>query len=122
LLRPIEELDADEHTCRHALCEESATIAQAQTLVADFGRIVRARARADLDPWLHLAAGSQLPELVSFANGMRRDYAAVAAALTSPHSQGQTEGQVNRLKMLKRQTYGRANLDLLRRRILYHAA
>jgi transposase len=122
LLRPVEALDADERAYRHALCKESAMIAQAQTLVEDFGRIVRGRARADLDPWLHLAAGSQLPELVSFANGIRRDYEAVAAALTSPHSQGQTEGQVNRLKMLKRQTYGRANFDLLRRRVLYHAA
>jgi len=122
LLRPVEELDADERAYRHALCEQSTTIAQAHTLVADFGRIVRTRAQADLDPWLQLAAHSQLPELVSFANGIRRDYEAVAAALTSPHSQGQTEGQVNRLKMLKRQTYGRANFDLLRRRVLYHAA
>jgi transposase len=122
LLRPVEELDADERAYRHALCQESATIARAQTLVADFGRIVRTRAQADLEPWLQLAAQSQLPELVSFVNGIRRDYEAVAAASTSPHSQGQTEGQVNRLKMLKRQTYGRANFDLLRRRVLYHAA
>jgi transposase len=121
LLRPVEELDADERAYRHALCQESATIARAQTLVADFGRIVRTRAQADLEPWLQLAAQSQLPELVSFVNGIRRDYEAVAAASTSPHSQGQTEGQVNRLKMLKRQTYGRANFDLLRRRVLYHA-
>jgi transposase len=122
LLRPVEDLDAHERAYRHALCQESATIARAQVLVADFGRIVRTRAQADLEPWLQLAACSRLPELVSFANGIRRDEEAVAAALTSPHSQGQTEGQVNRLKMLKRQTYGRANFDLLRRRVLYHAA
>jgi transposase len=122
LLRPVEDLDADERAYRRVLCQESATIAAVQTLGADFGRIVRTRARVDLEPWLQLAAQSQLPELISFANGVRRDYEAVAAALTSPHSQGQTEGQVNRLKMLKRQTYGRANFDLLRRRVLYHAA
>jgi transposase len=122
LLRPLEELAEDERTYRQALCHESATIATAQTLVEDFGRIVRARVHADLDSWLEVAAHSRIAELVSFVHGVRRDYAAVAASLCSPHSQGQTEGHVNRLKMLKRQTYGRANFDLLRRRVLYHAA
>lgn len=68
------------------------------------------------------ASRRRITELVSFAQGPRRDLDAVTAALRSPYSQGQTEGQVNRLKMLKRQTYGRAHLDLLRRRVLYHAA
>jgi transposase len=122
LLRSVEELDEGERTYRQALCRESAAIATAQALVEDFGRIVRTRARADLDPWLATAARSRIPELVSFVNGIRRDEAAVAAALTSPHSQGQVEGHVNRVKMLKRQTYGRADFDLLRRRVLYHAA
>ncbi len=122
LLRPVDELDADERAYRQALCQESATMATAQRLVEDFVRIVRARAHVDLDSWLATATHSRLPELVSFANGIQRDHAAVVGALTSPHSQGQTEGQVNRLKMLKRQTYGRANFDLLRRRVLYHAA
>lgn len=80
------------------------------------------QAPADLDLWLAVAARSRVPELASFANGLRRDDAAVAAALTRPHSQGQVEGHVNRLKQLKRQTYGRANFDLLRRRVLGHAA
>lgn len=122
LLRPVEDLDEGEHIYRQVLCRESAAVATAQALAEDFGRIVRTRAHADLDPWLATAARSQVPELVSFASGIRRDHAAVAAALTSPHSQGQTEGQVNRLKMLKRQTFGRASFDLLRRRVLYHAA
>ena len=61
---------------------------------------------------------STIPELVGFAEGIRRDEAAVQAACTSPWSQGQVEGQVNRLKLLKRQMYGRAKLDLLRRRVL----
>jgi transposase len=122
LLRPVEELDVDEQAYRQALCQRSALIAMAQVLVADFGRIVRARAHTELDAWLAAAARSQIAELVSFARGIHRDYDAVAAALRSPYSQGQTEGQVNRLKMLKRQTYGRANFDLLRRRVLYHAA
>jgi transposase len=122
LVRPLDELDADEQAYRHALCQQNATIATAQALVTDFGRIVRPRAHADLDPWLEAAARSQIAEVVSFACGIRQDEAAVAAALHLPYSQGQTEGQVNRLKLLKRQTYGRANFDLLRRRVLYHAA
>jgi len=84
--------------------------------------MVRERARDDLDRWLAAAAASGVAELVSFARGVRRDFEAVAAAFTSPHSQGQVEGQITRVKLLKRQTYGRANFDLLRRRVLYHAA
>lgn len=122
LLRPVEELDTDERLYREALCQASATIATAQRLVVDFGRIVRTRAQTELDAWLADAAHSRIPELVSFVRGVRRDAAAVAAALTSPHSQGQVEGQVNWIKMLKRQTYGRADVDLLRRRILYNSA
>jgi transposase len=61
-------------------------------------------------------------ELTGFAQGVRRDEAAVRAALCESWSQGQVEGQVNRLKLLKRQSYGRALFDLLRRQVLYHAA
>lgn len=55
--------------------------------------------------------------IASFARGLRSDHAAVAAALREPWSNGQTEGQINRLKTLKRQMYGRANIDLLRARL-----
>lgn len=122
LLRPVADLDTNERAYREALCQESMTIATAQRLVADFGRIVRARAGSELDPWLADARHSRIPELVSFVRGVRRDYAAVAAALTSQHSQGQVEGQVNRIKTLKRQMYGRAKFDLLRQRVLYNSA
>jgi transposase len=122
LLRPVDELDADEQAYRQALCQESAAIATAQTLAEEFGRIVRTRAYSELEVWLTAAAKSRISELVSFSRGIRQDEEAVSAALRLPYSQGQTEGQVNRLKMLKRQTYGRANFDLLRRRVLYHAA
>jgi transposase len=53
-----------------------------------------------------------------FAAGLRRDYDAVRNGLTLPHNSGPVEGHVNRIKMLKRQMYGRANLDLLRKRVL----
>jgi transposase len=122
LLRPLEDLDDVERTYRTALCQESATIATAQSLVEQFRQMVRTRARDELDAWLAAAKASGISELVSFVTGVQRDYAAVAAAFSATWSQGQTEGQVNRLKLLKRQSYGRANFDLLRRQMLYHAA
>lgn len=68
-----------------------------------------------LASWLDEAADSMI---ASFARGLRSDCAAVAAALREPWSNGQTEGQINRLKTLKRQMYGRANIDLFRARLL----
>jgi transposase len=70
------------------------------------------------DQWLDQAAQTGISALRSFANGLRNDYAAVRAALTLIWSNGRTEGFVNRLKAVKRQSYGRAKLDLLRCRML----
>ena len=77
------------------------------------------RRDTDLDDWLSQSEHSGIAELKSLAQGIRRDYAAVRAAFSSPWSNGQVEAQVNRLKLQKRQVYGRANFDLLRQRILY---
>ena len=71
-----------------------------------------------LDGWLREAEASAL---APFAAGLRRDEDAVRAALTEPWSNGQVEGQVNRLKVIKREMYGRAGFDLLRGRVLGHA-
>ncbi|MFC9769066.1 transposase [Rhodococcus jostii] len=59
------------------------------------------------------------PALRSFVRGLRRDLDAVTAGLTLLHSSGPVEGHVNRIKMLKRQMYGRTNLNLLRKRVLH---
>ncbi len=75
----------------------------------------------DLDGWLIQARQSGIRELKSFAQGIRRDYAAVRAAFTSPWSQGQVEAQVNCLKLQKRLMFGRANFDLLRLHVLRRA-
>lgn len=83
--------------------------------------MVRERDGSALDRWLQAVAASELAPLQSFARGLEQDRAAVEAALTMTWSNGQTEGQVNRAKMLKRHMSGRANFDLLRKRIL-HAA
>jgi DNA-binding NarL/FixJ family response regulator len=89
------------------------------TLVSEFVRIMKQRQVEELEGWLTRAAHSQVPELQRFAAGVCRDEAAVRAACTTDVSNGQVEGQVTRLKLLKRQMYGRANFDLLRLRVLY---
>jgi Transposase len=84
--------------------------------------MLRERQGERLDPWLAEAAGCEVAALQRFAAGLSDDYAAVRAGLTLPHSNGQLEGQVNRLKAIKRQMYGRASFVLLRQRVLHPCA
>ena len=72
-----------------------------------------------LDDWLRKAESSSIAEMKSFARGLSQDKSAVQAAVEYEWSQGQVEGQVNRLKLIKRQMYGRASFDLLKARIIY---
>ena len=73
-----------------------------------------------LDDWIQRTRDRAVPrQLRAFATGLGSDYAAVKAALTTNWSNGQVEGQVNRLKLIKRQMYGRAKFDLLRQRVLH---
>ena len=90
----------------------------ARDLVERFHRMVRDRDPDALPAWIIDAAGSVL---ASFGKGIVADQAAVLAALTQPWSNGQTEGQITRLKLVKRQMYGRAKLDLLRARLIVPA-
>jgi len=84
-------------------------------------RAVLAREPERLDPWLARARDGPLPAFRGFAASLATDGAAVRAAATLPWSTGPVEGQINRLKTLKRQMYGRAKLDLLGRRFLLAA-
>lgn len=90
-------------------------LAVARSLVERFHHMVRQSDRGALPGWITDAAGSVLS---SFAKGLAADHAAVAAALTEPWSNGQTEGQITRLKLVRRQMYGRGKLDLLRARLI----
>lgn len=81
--------------------------------------MVKERLADSFDDWLMQAERSSVGELKRFAVNLRRDYSAVKAALTEIWSNGQTEGQVHRLKLVKRQMYGRAKFDLLRLRVLH---
>jgi len=121
LLRTPEALDAEEDAFLsqlRALCPEIETTYH---LAHAFKRLIRARDQAALDPWLAQAAHSDIKEVEGFAGGIRKDRAAIDAALTTEWSNGQLEGGVNKLKTLKRQMYGRAGFDLLRQRTLYAA-
>lgn len=84
--------------------------------------LIRARSREGLDAWLDQAAGSGVPELEAFVTKLRQDGEAVRAGLSLSWSQGQMEGHVNRVKLIKRSMYGRGKLDLLRQRVLYRSA
>src|SRR5690348_443827 len=89
--------------------------------VTGFAKMMTKRTgQQDLAGWLERVDADDQPELHTFAAGIRQDLAAVTAGLSLPYSSGTTEGNVNRLKAIKRQMYGRASLDLLRKRVICH--
>ncbi len=98
------------------------SLALAQELVQEFFALTRRRDAAALEPWRERVAGSGLGELQRFSAGLQRDQDAVVAGLTLEWSTGPVEGQINRLRMLKRQMYGRDGVNLLRARVLPLAA
>jgi transposase len=87
----------------------------ARDLVDRFHSMIRNRRPEELDPWIAAAKDTVLS---SFATGIASDRDAVCAALVHPWSNGQTEGQITKLKLVKRQMYGRAKLDLLEARVI----
>ena len=97
---------------------QQAEVAEAVDLAQDLTHLVRQRQPAQLDPWLKRATTSTQEALQRFAKGLHDDYEAVKAGVTLPWSNGPVEGHINRLKMLKRQMFGRARLDLLSRRFV----
>lgn len=86
---------------------------QAREIIAAFQSMIRRKCPAELDPWIDRARASLV---APFANGVFKDRDAVAAAITSPWSNGQTEGQIT--KLVKRQEYGRGKLNLLEARVI----
>ena len=109
--------DADRTTLAEITgrCEE---LKATRSLVRDFADMLCHRHGERLEAWATQAENGPVSELRGFAKGLRKDWAAVTAGLTVPYSSGPVEGHVNRIKMIKRQMYGRANPDLLRKRVL----
>jgi transposase len=122
LSKPMEDLSEREAAYVTALKRLSPPLAEAQRVLATFRTLLSERREEQLAPFVEHCEQSGISELVGFARGLRRDYAAVQAALRYQWSQGPIEGQINRLKLLKRQMYGRAKFDLLRQRMLFQLA
>ncbi|HEY9659792.1 MAG TPA: transposase, partial [Allocoleopsis sp.] len=117
ILQHHESLSSEEEKLLERLTQQpelSAVINLAQGLI----ELVRQRLAEGLDSWLERAINSSIKARGSFAKGLKEDYDAVKAGLTLEVSNGPVEGQNNRLKMLKRQMFGRAGLDLLAKRLI----
>jgi transposase len=121
VLRRVEKRSVEEQAWLTALRQHAPVLDEAVALAEEFIGLLRERAPERLDAWLQRAERSTIRSLRRFAQRLWADYNAVRAAMTSAWSNGQTEGQINRLKMIKRQMFGRAGLDLLARRFLLAA-
>ena len=117
-IRRPEDRDDEEQRRLGRLRAGDAALREGPDLAAEFAALVRKAGSMSFVDWLAAVERSACGELRSFASGLRQDEAAVSAALTEAWSNGPVEGQVNRLKTIKRQMYGRAGFKLLRARVL----
>lgn len=122
VLRKPETRSAEDQQQLLLLQQAHPQVRAACTLAQAFVQMIRERNASALEPWLKEATESGVPELRTFATGIKRGQDSIQAALTDSWSQGQVEGQVHRLKLLKRQSYGRAGFELLRHRVLARSA
>lgn len=118
LSKPFEKLDEETQDFLRAFYKRCPEANHASQLARKFKEMTDKLRRKKLDPWINKAMESGIPALKNFAKGLLADYDAVKAAVSLKWSNGQVEGQVNRLKNIKRQMYGRAGFELLKRRIL----
>jgi transposase len=117
-LRRPEDLTAEEQEAVRRLRQLDPEIDLAYLFAQQFAQMIRTRTGEKLDAWLLAVRESSLVDLYPFVNSISEDKAAVLAGLTREESNGQTEGQITRLKLIKRSMYGRAKFDLLRIRVL----
>lgn len=120
-LRKQDDLDEKEQEQLRLIREASPRAQTAYQLVTAFMQMLRERTGEQLENWLDKVRQSQLVEFESLVTGIEQDRAAVLAGLTLPYSNGPLEGQINRLKLIKKSMYNRANFDLLRIRVLYQS-
>jgi transposase len=119
--RKPDELKEEELERLRLLRQASPTIETTYHLVKQFLQMVRERTGEQLDSWLAAVQASHLEAFASFVTGVQQDKDAVLAGLTLQWSNGPLEGNVNRLKLIKRSMYGRAEIDLLKLRVLHHS-
>jgi hypothetical protein len=113
-----EHLDTEHSAALTGILARCPALRAVRRHVAAFAAMMRELGGKLLDAWMRAVEADDLPALHTLVTGLRRDHAAVTAGLTLPYSSGAVEGQVNRIKARKRAMYGRANLDLLRQRVL----
>jgi transposase len=121
LVHPAAKRSQDAQLYVEQLCQVEASMARANELIQAFLAMVRERRGHDLEAWMAAATTSGIDELARFARGLEDDVGALTAGLTFEWSNGVTEGQIHRLKLVKRQGYGRAGFALLRQRVLQAA-
>ncbi|MFC4343837.1 transposase [Cupriavidus numazuensis] len=109
---------ADHERFVQALCKIEPVVGEVRSLAREFLGLMHRRSVLHFDRWLKRLSCCDAAKMRRFAQSLRADLPAVRAAFKLPWSNGQTEGHVNRLKLLKRQMYGRANIELLRLRVL----
>jgi len=118
IMRRPNTLDDREQTRLEQVLARCPHLEAATAHVAAFAEMLTGLHGDQLDTWIGKVDADDLPDLHSFVAGLRRDQQAVTNGLTLPYSSGLVEGHVNRIKMLKRQMYGRAGFELLRKRVL----
>ncbi|MFE2971832.1 transposase [Streptomyces sp. NPDC059340] len=118
LTRHPSTLSEEEHRHLKAILARCPELEATHQHIRDFGEILTCRLGTLLPDWIDAVVGDNLPGLTGFARSMNNDFDAVAAGLTLEWSSGGTEGAVNRIKKIKRQLYGRAEFELLRKMIL----
>jgi transposase len=118
---PAAKRSSEAQTYLDQLCQVDASVARADALSQAFLALVRERWGNDLEAWITAAIDSGIDALARFARGLREDLAAVTVGLTLNWSNGVTEGHIHRLKLVKRQGYGRAGFAFLRQRVLQAA-
>jgi transposase len=121
MVSPAAKRSREAQTYLDQLCQMETGIARAYGLSHAFLAMVRERRGHALEAWRVEATSSGIDELARFAQGLQEDLAAVKAGLTLEWSNGATEGHIHRLKLLKRQGYGRAGFACLRQRVLQAA-
>jgi transposase len=119
LLRHPDELSADDQLRLKEIRAGCPHLDALADHVTAFAQMLTGRHGEHLDTWIAAVEADDQPDLHSFATGLRRDHAAVLNGLTLPHSSGAVEGHVNRIKMIKRQMFGRATFGLLRKRVCW---
>ena len=120
--RPAERLSEPQRALLERVAINCPSIRWMRNLAMDFREAMSSKDRDGMLNWMRTAAHSGIGPVVRFAYGLKKDLGAVVAAVETPWSNGQVEGQINRLKAIKRQMYGRAGFHLLRARVLPYNA